>query len=252
MTEENRVDRKTVFQGSDLVGDEENQSLDLPQDEAVTQDQAPIDENAIESGVNEMDDLKGISPVQSAVDTTQEHEDESVNVDQDVTDPRPQERSDEYGPIDAVTRMLTGRDDQLRHDQLEGDLDFEGYETVEDEIPWIADPAEVEEPKENDYREETAAEVSPSAVERDTADADRTDNVEEVEDAEAGGTALGWTGLVLSILSLFFLPVLMATAGIVTGYLAYRGGARSLGLWAIGVGVFSLLMSLFFIPITVR
>ncbi|MDQ0339777.1 hypothetical protein J2S00_002570 [Caldalkalibacillus uzonensis] len=120
-----------------------------------------------------------------------------------------------------------------------------------------------------EYDEETAAEVAPNVNDARSPDENRRneaeplngeeegyreqmENIETMEEAEEGGTALGWTALVLSIVSLFFLPVLTATAGIVTGFFAYRGGARTLGLWAIGVGLFSLVVALFFTPFLLR
>jgi hypothetical protein len=78
------------------------------------------------------------------------------------------------------------------------------------------------------------------------------ESIEERKEAEEGSLALGWTALVLSLVSLFFLPVLMATAGIVTGFFAYRGGNRTLGLWAIGVGLFSLIVAFFISPFLAR
>jgi hypothetical protein len=106
----------------------------------------------------------------------------------------------------------------------------------------------------NDLKEETAAEVAPTFRGNRTDEAltaDETDNrggnVETTEE-EAGGTGLGWTALVLSIVSLFFLPILTATVGVVTGFFAYRSGARTLGMWSIAIGLFSIVMGLFFTP----
>ncbi len=126
---------------------------------------------------------------------------------------------------------------------------------------------------EETYQEETAAEVAPRLNE--TLEADQQDDkeneqrsegqeigyreqisgiesMEEQREAEEGSMALGWTALVLSLVSLFFLPVLMASAGIVAGFFAYRGGNRTLGLWAIGVGLFSLVMAFFVTPFLTR
>ncbi|WP_025026618.1 DUF308 domain-containing protein [Caldalkalibacillus mannanilyticus] len=111
--------------------------------------------------------------------------------------------------------------------------------------------------------EETAAEVSPmtqgSYLPRDRQqespdtefEGDRREqmqNIETMEEQEAGGTGLGWTALVLSIISLFFLPLLTASIGVITGFFAFRNGARTLGMWAIAIGLFSIVLGLFFTP----
>jgi hypothetical protein len=117
-------------------------------------------------------------------------------------------------------------------------------------------PAEAGRPfNADDLREETASEVAPTIrgdrTEGGIFRADETDN--RVGDGETteevvGGTGLGWTALVLSIVSLFFLPILMATVGVVTGFFAYRNGARALGMWSIAIGLFSIVLGLFFTP----
>ena len=52
----------------------------------------------------------------------------------------------------------------------------------------------------------------------------------------------------LSIISLFVLPVLLGAAGIIVGYIARRRGAQGLGAWAMGIGVVSLVLGIFIIP----
>lgn len=111
-------------------------------------------------------------------------------------------------------------------------------------------------PKPEDYQEESAAEIAPglNIANRETddreglANEDQIRNIEEMETQEEGNTALGWTALVLSIVSLFFLPVLAGTIGVVTGFFAARNGARSLGTWAIAIGLFSIVLNLFIAP----
>lgn len=106
-----------------------------------------------------------------------------------------------------------------------------------------------------DYNEESAAEIAPGlnvgntdrGLEERTGD-ERRDREEQAE-VEGGNTALGWTALVVSIVSLFFLPVLAGTIGIVTGFFAARNGARTLGTWAIAIGLFSIVLSLFIAPL---
>ncbi|MBO8170401.1 MAG: hypothetical protein H0Z33_00740 [Bacillaceae bacterium] len=76
---------------------------------------------------------------------------------------------------------------------------------------------------------------------------------EQIEDVtepvtEGRGNAVGLAAVALSVLALFIFPVLMSIAGIITGYIAYRREARTLGLWAMGIGVVALLASLVFAP----
>ncbi|WP_096201277.1 DUF4190 domain-containing protein [Bacillus sp. FJAT-45350] len=102
-----------------------------------------------------------------------------------------------------------------------------------------------------EYQEETAAEVAPMngfVGSRPFAD-DERDATEEanVDDATAG-KGVGTFALVLSILSLFFLPVLLGASGIIVGFISRRNGATGLGNWAIGIGAVSIILTVFFSP----
>lgn len=59
-----------------------------------------------------------------------------------------------------------------------------------------------------------------------------------------GGKGIGWLALVCSVISLFFLPIVLGIAGIIIGYIALRQGARTLGGWAIGIGCLAVLIQL--------
>ena len=94
----------------------------------------------------------------------------------------------------------------------------------------------------SEYREETAAEIAaPVPL------VHRRDREESRERAE-GGTGMGWAALVLSILSLFVMPILFGAAGIVLGFIARRRGAEGLGAWAIGIGALSIVVGIFILP----
>jgi hypothetical protein len=145
-----------------------------------------------------------------------------------------------FGSFDEQTAVGTGAA-PLRTD-----------ENITDEVaPTAGNPVQAEE-----FKEETAAEVAPTLPRGNTTDngfevannENGTENVETMEEEKAGGTGLGWTALVLSIISLFFLPLLTASVGVITGFFAYRNGARTLGMWAIAIGLFSVVMGLFFTP----
>lgn len=51
------------------------------------------------------------------------------------------------------------------------------------------------------------------------------------------GRALGWAALLFAVVSLFIWPLLMGATAAVLGYIAYRQGARSLGVWAMTLGI---------------
>ena len=93
-----------------------------------------------------------------------------------------------------------------------------------------------------DYNEEVAAEA---AIDRPAVWATRDDD--DADDV-AGGTGIGWLALVLSVIGLFFLPVIMGAAGIIVGIIARRQGARALGAWAIGIGIAAIVIKLFTAP----
>ncbi|OOE09911.1 hypothetical protein [Fictibacillus arsenicus] len=106
-----------------------------------------------------------------------------------------------------------------------------------------------------DYREEMAAEavpvksdmVYPESERPRLADRDHRRGHEEERERE-GGKATGVIALILSVLSLFIAPVLFGAAGIIVGFVARRQGANTLGNWAIGLGIVSIIISLFFAP----
>lgn len=102
------------------------------------------------------------------------------------------------------------------------------------------------------YLEENAAEV---AVAPPVLRSDRSRESEEVFEEERSdvmgmsGRGLGFLGLALSILSLFFLPIIMGAAGIIVGFIARKRGAAGLGAWAIGIGIVSIVVGLFVLPL---
>ncbi|MCP3741376.1 DUF4190 domain-containing protein [Rossellomorea sp. BNER] len=92
------------------------------------------------------------------------------------------------------------------------------------------------------YHEESAAEITTpmglsNQYERDTS-----------EETNTSGRVLGYSAIALSILSLFFLPILLGAAGIVLGFVARRRGSEMLGAWAIGIGVVSIILGIFVLP----
>ncbi|MFK3937662.1 hypothetical protein ACI2JA_09140 [Alkalihalobacillus sp. NPDC078783] len=94
-----------------------------------------------------------------------------------------------------------------------------------------------------DYKEETAAEFH--AAEPISFSTDDRNSGEPVEQM-MNGRAMGIFSLVLSILSLFILPILLGAAGIIVGFVARKSLSKSIGNWGIGIGIVSILTSLFF------
>jgi hypothetical protein len=92
------------------------------------------------------------------------------------------------------------------------------------------------------YNEETAAEIA--APMNLTGDYEK----DAREETTTSGSFLGYASLALSIISLFFLPVIMGAAGIVLGFVARRRGAEMLGAWAIGIGAVSIIIGMFVLP----
>lgn len=98
------------------------------------------------------------------------------------------------------------------------------------------------------YNEEMAAEIAPpaAAVRPDRSKRLRNNAVQETRSA---GIATGWSALVLAVLSWFIWPVLLGVAAAVVGYVAFRQGARVLGIWSITLGLIAVLSYLVLIPV---
>lgn len=99
------------------------------------------------------------------------------------------------------------------------------------------------------FHEETAAEVSPTRPYVVNNEETRQTREANYGEETAAGRGIGIFALVLSIMSLFFLPILLGIAGIVVGFIARGNGAKGLGNWAIGIGVASIILTVFFSPL---
>jgi hypothetical protein len=66
--------------------------------------------------------------------------------------------------------------------------------------------------------------------------------------AEPINRTWGWSALVVSILSLFIIPVIFGSAGVVLGIIAYFRGNRMLGGWSIAISLISIFTSLVLVP----
>ncbi|EMT52168.1 MFS transporter [Brevibacillus borstelensis] len=138
-------------------------------------------------------------------------------------------RNIDYDPLTRTERY----NGEQQNANLDGDLTQAREETEH--------PHYTVERSAKDYQTETAAEIAePIRGTRRSA--------ETKADPENGASGLGMTGLGLSILSLFLLPYLIAPVGFVLGYLAYRRDARTLGTWAMIIGVVAVLGALIVYP----
>jgi|GEM_PF-6362181 len=96
------------------------------------------------------------------------------------------------------------------------------------------------------YNEEFASEASP-LPRKIIPFRTREGNVETVNEK---GSVLALTGLVFSVLSLFFIGYILAPIGMAFGYIGYRRGSHALSIWAMGLGVVGLIGA--FIATTIR
>lgn len=94
-----------------------------------------------------------------------------------------------------------------------------------------------------DYSEETSVEIAPPPSRNVDADI-----AVDANNGPAGGTVIGTISLIVSILSLFTMPILLGILGIVGGFISRARGARSLGNWAIGIGAASIIVGMFILP----
>lgn len=118
------------------------------------------------------------------------------------------------------------------------------------------------------HREETASEIAaPVSTKNTQAKSNRVETAAEIaapvslakfrNDDNTGangqgmaqaGTGMGFLAIALSVLSLFVMPILFGAAGIVLGFVARARGANTLGAWAIGIGVVSIVIGIFILP----
>ncbi|MGY4690319.1 DUF4190 domain-containing protein [Salibacterium sp. K-3] len=136
--------------------------------------------------------------------------------------------------------------DEDRPDQQYSDaMDTGGKEKGPDDV----------EIAEDEYTMETASEVaSPGIGSRSNLSEPEREEQEQDATMEADitdnsiGKGLGVTALILSICSLFFLPAVTGGAGIILGIFAIRRNAAALGWWAVGIGAFSIAVTVLFAP----
>ncbi|MUT66696.1 hypothetical protein [Paenibacillus sp. NEAU-GSW1] len=98
----------------------------------------------------------------------------------------------------------------------------------------------------NDLNEEMAADF---AVGSNVSYVPRSEIDDNVRRTKSRGTALGWVGLIFAVASWFVWPVIMGITSAVIGFIAFRQGARTLGSWAIAIGLIAILLSAVIVPL---
>ncbi|WP_227934965.1 DUF4190 domain-containing protein [Alkalihalobacillus deserti] len=149
--------------------------------------------------------------------------------------------ADREHPKDEPIRLFDEDDRSLTlvNNHVEGGE----YENGRSDTRSLETEEEKDQPFVTNFQEETAVEYGAA---NDLVEKDKTARMNE--DDVTAGRGVGTFAIVLSILSLFFLPVLLGAAGIVVGFVSRRYGSTTLGNWAIGIGAISILMTVFFSP----
>ena len=60
--------------------------------------------------------------------------------------------------------------------------------------------------------------------------------------------AIGYIGIVIGVLSLFFYPYIFGVIGIIFGFISMKLGEIALSSWAIGICALSIILALFVVP----
>jgi len=94
---------------------------------------------------------------------------------------------------------------------------------------------------EHRFKEETSAEI---------VDEQESEPVQQDPDRhEEVSNAYGWIAIALSAISFFLIPILFAAAGIILGFIARNREAPVLGNTAIVLGILSIIVRLFILPL---
>lgn len=138
------------------------------------------------------------------------------------------------------TEPVYNEADETAENRLEAETDEAQFEANEDQ------PFEVEDVKlsrellgeeeEIEAAEEVAEPIRPRSI-------DQGDTEERISQADPG-RGIGIAGLIFSIVSLFLVPLLLGSVGIVLGVISAARGSR-VGWWAAGIGILSIIMSMF-------
>lgn len=115
----------------------------------------------------------------------------------------------------------------------------------------ILRPRRVDYPRrDREHQEEYAAEVNPIPFQiHDTSTTTSTTNkIRESEEVGQGSRVMGYTGLAFGIASLFLWSIILGPVAAVIGYYAYVKEQKTLGAWAMGLGIVATLSYFVMIP----
>ncbi|MFB5266182.1 hypothetical protein ACE41H_05200 [Paenibacillus enshidis] len=90
-----------------------------------------------------------------------------------------------------------------------------------------------------DHREEYAAEVAPIRPAEDR---------KEAQESGTKGKTAGYAGIALGILALFMWSIVLGPIAAILGFYSLANGKRTLGGWAIGLGLVATISYFVFIP----
>lgn len=88
------------------------------------------------------------------------------------------------------------------------------------------------------YHAEYGAELSP--------DRSNFKEARKYNDTFTGSSVIGYLAILSSIISFFAYPVTFGIIGVVLGIIAINSNAKTLGYWAVGIGLLTSVASLFF------
>jgi hypothetical protein len=95
-------------------------------------------------------------------------------------------------------------------------------------------------------KEEYAAEIAPHSSNSEKFY--RQTDVMDPAQAITKSRGIGYTAIVLALLSLFAWPSFFGPIASVLGYFAYKGGSKALGAWSIILGLISLTAYVLWLP----
>ncbi|MBP1992830.1 DUF4190 domain-containing protein [Paenibacillus eucommiae] len=98
-----------------------------------------------------------------------------------------------------------------------------------------------------DEFEEYAAEITAPLTEQHNG---RRDESHESRSAGAGlqSRKIGYTALFIALAALFVWPAILGPIAVVLGFIAFRGGSKSLGTWSISIGLVTFIAYFLLLP----
>lgn len=170
----------------------------------------------------------------------QQDEKDSVNQENMQDLPGSSQRLTQEPRMEPVDNQL----DETADNRLQAEADENYLDTNQEKFFEVEDVKLSRQLLGEDEEIEAAEEVaeSPRPYLADRAD-DHDENISQVNP----GRGIGIVGLIFSIVSLFIVPFLLGSVGIILGVISAARGSR-LGWWAAGVGILSIVISLFVYP----